>query len=64
MHENKKLTITNDANEHYTLTQLLTIKSGILSRILLGLIIPIVLIGVISVNMPALKYLINHVNHH
>lgn len=64
MHENKKITIANDTDEHYTLPQLLTVKSGILSRILLGLIIPIVLIGVISVNIPALKYLFNHINEY
>lgn len=60
--ENKKLTITNSTNEHYTLAQLLTVKTGILSRISLGLIIPIMLIGLIIINVPALQYLLNHIN--
>lgn len=62
MHKNKKLTIANDTDEHYTLPQLLTVKSGILNRISLGLIIPILLIGIVIVNMPALNYLFNHIN--
>lgn len=58
--ENLKIIDTDD--NHYTLTQLLTIKSGVTSRIGLGLVLPVLALIALTMKMQDVSWWLSHLS--
>ena len=60
MPKGENLKIIDESDNHYTLTQLLTVKSGIITRIGFGLVLPVFVLILLTIKMQDISRWLSH----